>query len=323
MFRLSSHHILILSALLLSGFIYGKLDIHAEIFNDSSFRSTIIKGDEFPKILVDAIGEEYSLNQPPQRIVSATLGTDEILSALISTDRISGVTYLADNTSMSNIPGWYPEQIQRVQGEVEEILSLEPDLVFVAGYTRAETVRLLLRSNIPVVRLSHYDSFSDVENNIMLVANITGAEKKAATMLNKLHRDAQVIKKKVQGLRRPRVLYYSLDGYTVGTGTKINEMIKMAGGYNVMNDTHITGAQKISEEMALGLEPDIILVNGWASEKPSPAELLATRIAWQNTPAVLNKQVHDLHGVWLLSVSQYSWNGIEEIARLIHPEVFE
>ncbi|MFD2230371.1 ABC transporter substrate-binding protein [Alkalimarinus sediminis] len=323
MFRVSSQHILFILAILLGGVVYGKLDIHAEIFNDSTLRSTIIKGEQFPKILVDAIGEDYPLNHPPKRIVSATLGTDEILSALVDHERMAGVTYLADVPSMSNIPHWYPDNIPRVQGEAEEILSLEPDLVFVAAYTRAETVRLLLRSNIPVVRLRQYDSFSEVEENIMLVAQITGTEAKATSMLNKLHQSAQVIEQKVNGLNRPRVLYYSLDGYTVGSGTKINEMIEMAGGYNVINDTDIKGAQKISEEMALGLEPEIILVNGWGAENSSPSELLAARTAWQNTPAVINRQVHDLQGVWLLSVSQYSWDGIEEMARLIHPEVFE
>lgn len=324
MFRISSHHILIFSAFLLGGMVYNKLDIRAGIFNDNALQPTIIQGEHFPKILVDPIGEEHTLNTPPQRIVSATLGTDEILSALVDNDRITGVTYLSDNAHMSNIPQQYPDQIKRVQGDIEEILALEPDLVFVASYTRAEVVRLLLSSNIPVVRLSQYDSFKDIEDNIQLVAKVTGSEQQAASLLQALHQNAQLITQKVNDRNRARVLYYSLNGYTAGAGTKINEMIEMAGGYNVINETQITGSHKISEEMAIGLEPDIILISGISPDSQMPAsELLAARTAWQSTPAVLNNQVYDLQGAWLLSVSQYSWDGIEVLARILHPEAFK
>lgn len=323
MLNKSSYLIVILSCIVLGGFLYGKLDIHAGIFNDQAFRATHIKGDVFPKVLIDAIGEEYPLMAPPQRIVSATLATDEILSELVSVERISGVTYLVDNASMSSIPRWYPKQIQRVQGEAEEILSLEPDLVFVAAYTRAETVRLLLNANIPVVRLSLYDSFKDIEDNITLIGQITGQEEKAAMMIKARQQQAQAVIQKVQGLNKPRVLYYSLDGYTVGIHTKINEMIEIAGGYNVMSETDIQGTQKIGEELALSLEPEIILISGGFAGSPPPSQILATREAWQSTPAVMNEQVFDIQGTWLLSVSQYSWDGIEAMAKLIHPEVFK
>ena len=324
MFRISSHHILVFSAILLGGMVYNKLDIRAGVFNDNALRPTIIKRDHFPKILVDPIGEEYILNKPPHRIVSATLGTDEMLSALVDSDRIMGVTSLSDNVHMSNIPQEYPDQIKRIQGGIEEILSLEPDLVFVASYTRAEVVRLLLSSDIPVVRLSQYDSFKDIEDNIQLVAKVTGNEQQAASLLEELHQNAQLITQKVSGLNRARVLYYSLNGYTAGAGTKINEMIEMAGGYNVVNETQITGSHKISEEIAIGLEPDIILISGISPDSQVPAsELLSARTPWQSTPAVLNNQVYDLQGAWLLSVSQYSWDGIEVLARILHPEAFK
>ncbi|WP_250655650.1 ABC transporter substrate-binding protein [Alkalimarinus coralli] len=324
MFKISSQHILIVFALLLCGILLIRLDINIALLNDNALRPTSVKGAHFPKMLVDPIGEEYPLLRPPQRIVSVTLGTDEILSALVDSDRVSGVTHLADDPIMSNIPNHYPAHVKRITGEVEEILSLEPDLVFVAAYTRAETVRLLLGSKVPVVRLSHYRSFSDIEANIRLVASVVGNEPQAEAMFNALQQNIQSIKQRVSGKSRPRVLYYSMNGYTAGAGTTIDEIIEIAGGYNVINETHIKGTQKISEEMAIGLEPDVILMNGWAPDStPTPSEFLAMQPAWQNTPAILNNRVYDLKGAWVLSVSQYSWHGIAPVARLLHPEVFE
>lgn len=324
MFKISSHHIFIVIAVLFCSMLLARLDINVALFNDSALQTTSIKGTHYPKMLVDPIGEEYPLTGPPKRIVSVTLGTDEILSALVDSDRMSAVTHLADDPVMSNIPNQYPDHVKRVKGEVEEILSLEPDLVFVAAYTRAETVRLLLSSNIPVVRLSHYRSFSDIEANIRLVASIVGSEQQAEAMLSELQQNIQIIKQRVSGQNRPRVLYYSMNGYTAGAGTNIDEIIEIAGGYNAINETNITGTQKISEEMAIGLEPDVILMNGWTPDSsPTPSEYIAMQPAWQNTPAVLNSRVYDLKGAWVLSVSQYSWHGIAPVARLLHPEVFE
>jgi len=303
--------------------LLGHLDIRAGLFNEQLLTPTRIQGKVFPKILTDPIGENFVLAKPPQRIVSVTLGTDEMLSALVKTDRIVGVTHLVDDDGISNIPTWYPGSITRIHGEVEEILALEPDLVFIAAYTRAETVRLLLGAGIPVVRLSRYSTFKDIENNIQTVADVTGSEVKAREMITGLKNRAQKARNRVASLPRPRVLYYTLNGYTAGVGTRIDEMIEIAGGDNVLRETGITGAHKISEEMAIGLEPDVILLSAsMPDDEVTPVEQLRSRPAWQNVPAVVNKQVHHLQGAWVLSVSQFSWQGIDKMAALLHPEVF-
>ena len=332
-----------------------RLDIRSNLFSDHLLSSTKIDGESFPITLTDPVGETYLLKQVPQRIVSVTLGTDEILSALLfssnqkasnlittasisknSTDskglaeqglslgNIVAVTRFVDEPSSSSIPNFYPKTIKRVSGGIEEILALEPDLAFVAGYTRAETVRLLLGAGIPVVRLTHYDTFEQIKQNIKLVAAVTGTSEKAKVLLRNL--DAKLIKiqEKIHNSSRPRVLFYNLSGYTSGAGTRIDETISIAGGYNVLHDTGIEGNYKISDEMAIGLEPDIILLTGNAvDEHTSPAKMLMSRSAWQNVPAVLNQRVYQVSGPWILSVSHYGWDGIEILAKLIHPEVFD
>ena len=323
------------------------LGIHSKIFSDHLLTSTEIEGESFPIRLTDPVGEKYLLKQPPQRIVSVTLGTDEILSALLSSnskttlpviknsheqgltlDNIVGVTRFVDEPASSSIPNFYPKTIKRVSGGIEEILALEPDLAFIAGYTRAETVRLLLGAGIPVVRLTHYDTFEQIKQNIKLVATVTGTREKAKVLLNALDSKLKRTQDKILNRSRPRVLFYNLSGYTSGAGTRIDETISIAGGYNVLHDTGIEGDYKISDEMAIGLEPDIILLTGDITGNSgdggiSPAKMLASRPAWKNVPAVLKKRVYNLSGPWILSVSQYGWNGIEILAKLIHPEVYD
>lgn len=307
------------TALLGSFTIIWFFDLHAALFNQNLLQATQVIGEDFPLTLVDSIGETYKLNAPPQRIVSVTLGADEMLSTLVDSRRIAGITQLADLDSLSNVTGAFPSSITRINGDVEEILALEPDLVFVAAYTRAETIRVLLRSGIPVVRFSEYSSFAHIRQNIRLLAALTDSRKQAETLLAELQQRQKKVMARSQGQTPPRVLYYTLDGFSTGKGTLMDETISLAGGYNVLHDTGITGPQKISQEMAIGLQPEVILMGGWqANQVRSPAAQLSGERAWQNVPAVRNGKVFDLKGNWRDSVSQYSWDGLEQINKLLH-----
>src|SRR5688572_22379603 len=61
-----------------------------------------VEGDQFPKTLVDSYGQRIVLQQPPQRIVSAMLASDEILLDLIPPERLAAVTRLAVMPDQSN-----------------------------------------------------------------------------------------------------------------------------------------------------------------------------------------------------------------------------
>ncbi|MEH6453464.1 MAG: ABC transporter substrate-binding protein, partial [Psychromonas sp.] len=144
--KLFSFALFLLLLALIIHFKKGQLFV---LFTESqaSF-TTQIEGDDFPKTLTDRTGIQFQLDKPPSRIISATLATDHILSGLVAVNRIVAVSSYVDYPSMSNIIGFYPLEISRTQGEIESMLALEPDLVFVASYSNPETVRYLLRSGI-------------------------------------------------------------------------------------------------------------------------------------------------------------------------------
>ena len=303
--------------------VMWSVDIRQGLLGQRVLTATQIQGEEFPLTLSDPVGLTFPIETPPQRIVSVTLGTDEILADLIPTSRIAAITQLADNPAISNVAGHYPQHIPRIRGEVEQIIAQQPDLVFVSTYTRAETVRMLLGSQIPVVRLNQFESLADIKHNIQTVARVTGSLPQAKQLIASLEQQQASIEAKVSAHARPRVLYYNLNNSSDGPGTTLDEMIHLAGGYNVLRETGIRGSQKVREELVIGLQPDIILVSGWnQADGPSPAEQLSNRPAWKNVPAVINKRVYNLKGSWLFSVSQFSWQGIGKIAPLLHPDAF-
>jgi iron complex transport system substrate-binding protein len=287
--------------------------------------TTQITGEDFPKTLTDVTGITYQLTHPPQRILSATLATDHILSDLINPKRLVAISSYVDYPSLSNIVNFYDKSISRTKGEIESMLALEPDLVFVASYSDPETVRYLLRSGIAIVRLSEFHSFNDIFNNIRLTAKVTDNQQQAETIINKVQKQIQHIQTQVKDLLKPRVLYYDMNGYSVGGNSLMDEAITLSGGINIAQGVLSEGEQKISEELAISLQPDVIVMNQWVFNQQqnaeSPAQVLKSKVAWQNVPAIKNNRVYAVPGTWLRSVSQHRIKGVEAIAKLLHPNI--
>jgi iron complex transport system substrate-binding protein len=287
--------------------------------------TTQIQGQTFPKTLIDTTGIKFILKKPPERILSATLATDHMLSGLINPQRLVAVSSYVDTPSMSNIVGFFDKSIDRTQGEIESMLALQPDLVFVASYSNPETVRYLLRSGIAIVRLSEFNSFADIFNNIRIVANVTDTKVAGEAMIAHLKKRIAFIKMQVKDKKAPRVLYYDLNGYSVGGNSLMDEAIQLSGGFNVTNGILADGENKISEELAISLQPDVIVMNQWifnqTDDQISPVTILKNKKAWADVPAIKNKRIYAVPGTWLRSVSQHRIKGVEAIAQLLHPEI--
>ncbi|HWR29002.1 MAG TPA: ABC transporter substrate-binding protein, partial [Negativicutes bacterium] len=94
--------------------------------------------------VTDSKGHVLKLAQKPKRIVSLTLGTDEILLDMIPADRIVAVTKYAHDPGISNVV----EKAGKVSGRIDEvnvetILSLHPDLVIAADVMYQDVYRTL------------------------------------------------------------------------------------------------------------------------------------------------------------------------------------
>lgn len=316
----------ILFLLLLITFIHFKKGQLSALFTEGHGTfSTRIEGEGFPKTLLDRTGIQFVLEKPPRRIISATLATDHILSDLLNPQRLVAVSSYVDIPSLSSIVGFYNKNIARTEGEIESMLALQPDLVFIASYSNPETVRYLLRSAIPVVRLSEFNSFADIFNNIRIVAEVTDTEAQGEVIIHNLKQRIASIKAQIKDKAKPRVLYYDLNGYSVGGNSLMDEAIQLSGGINVASGVLAYGENKISEELAISLQPDVIVMNQWvfnqSNGEQSPAAILANKEAWADVPAVKNNRLYALPGSWLRSISQHRIKGVEAIAKLLHPDI--
>ncbi len=277
----------------------------------------------FPRTIDAGKGRTLTLTKPPQRIVSVLLATDEILSDLVDPSRIQAVTYLAADDSISNVSAWAQEILHKIQVDIEQILACEPDLVFVAQFTRAEVVKLLLDADLLIVQIEFYNSIDDVKKNIERIAQAVGAETQAQEVILQMNEKLEEIEAKIKNIKtRPTVMSYSASGFTSGKDTTIHELIVRAGGRNVAAEHGIMGSQKVSVEKLIEWNPDVILLSSYSPGKEGFVHELRADPALQTVRAIKNNHIYVIPGKYLTTISQFVVRGVEEVARVLHPELF-
>jgi len=289
---------------------------------------TVVEVDEmsggFPLRIIDPAGRSMTIKQPPKRIVSATLAGDEMLMKLVDQEKVKSVTYLVDQPAYPHVNGFYDASILRNHAGIEEILSVEPDLVLIASYSNAASVEMLLATGIPLIRIAHYNSHKDLRRNVRVLSRVLGVQIKGERWISDMDKKIELVKNRVKSQPKPRVLYYSTGGITRAPGTLMDESIGYAGGYNVLAETGLTGYTSISKELAISLLPDVILLDDrMLKEQGEGQKLLLDDPAWADVPAVKNKRVYSERNSLLLSVTPARVEALEQLARWLHPAVFD
>jgi iron complex transport system substrate-binding protein len=280
---------------------------------------TRVTGNGFPKVLTDQTGRRVVLPQKPTRIVSVTLATDEILLALVGPPQLLGVTYQADDARVSNMTQEAAAVPHKVRADPEQIISLQPDLVFVASFLRGEFIRLLQAAGLVLFQFQDYDSIAEVQQNIRLIGRVVGEEAKAEALVAAMQARLQALAEQLRPLgTRPRVLYWGSHGYTAGRMTSIDDLITYAGGENLAATYGITGPASLSAEQVLAMNPQVI-VSGSLDQDAQyglPAALLHP--ALQGTEAVKRGRVYTVPSRYLVTISQFIVDGVEAFARALH-----
>ena len=275
----------------------------------------------FPKTLRGPAGEERVLAAPPRRIVSTYLGADEVLAALVGPARVVGVSAYVDDPGASNSRDAYPATVRRLHADPETIISLDPDLVCVAGFTASDSLRLVIGAGLPVVRWSRFDSFADVMAEIRLLGAAVGEDARAEVLACGIEALLADLDRRLAGVRRVRVLYYDPPTYTMGRATLVGEILTRAGGTNVVDDLGMVGPGQIGIETVLALEPEAIIMPNYA-DNTTTLRALGGDAIWRQIPAVRAGRVHEIPGAWIATVSHHAAQGLTRVARVLHPEAF-
>jgi iron complex transport system substrate-binding protein len=273
----------------------------------------------FPRTLIDALGNRLTIPSPAQRIISQTLGTDEILFAICPPSRIVGVSTLARDETYSNIL----EQARASKAEptlgAEQVLRLKPDLIFVASYSRAEVVEVLRASHAPIFRFANFNHIADMKANIRIVGRAIGEDDAAERLVADMDRRLATLKARVKpGAKPPRVMSYSGDGFTAGQETLFDDAIKAAGGVNVAGE-HICGFGRISGEQLLHWDPEVIVTGFKPGQEQIVRDALLRNPVVAQTRAGKSGRIVTIPARIFEAASQHVVDGAEILSAALWP----
>lgn len=266
----------------------------------------------------DMLGREVTLAAPPARIVSLVPSVTEILFALGAEDRLVGVTDFCD----------YPPAARRkpsvggmVNPNLEVIVSLRPELVVATTEgNREETFAQLRHLGIPTYLVAAHH-VSDVTSLIGRLGDLTGRRAAAAKLGARLERRIDAVRRAVGPLPRPRVLYVLWPEPLIVPGREalVTELIRLAGGESI-TAADADAYPRYSLEAAVAKAPEVILLaNHGATTGPIDRE------RWQRLtelPAIRTGRLHQVDGNLLHRYGPRLVDGLEQLARAIHPEAF-
>ena len=275
---------------------------------------------------VEGVNGIVSIPTKPLRIITASVGHDEITLALVPKERLVGVGSSTKSVTYSNVASLV-QDIAEITRDPETIITQSPDVVVTSPFFSTEGIDALLRLGIPVVQTDLQQGPEARINNILFMGYIYGEENRAVEFAAEV-RDRYESLVSVTGAAgpKPRVLaltQYSDTIWTAGSSSTEGGVITAAGGINTAEEAGIESNQTTSLEGVIAMSPDVIFI-------AQPVEFGAEEFrqslldneALAEVPAIKNGQVHLVEGKYFTTLSYWNIRGAEDLAHLLWPDLF-
>jgi iron complex transport system substrate-binding protein len=169
-------------------------------------------------------------------------------------------------------------------------------------------------------------TIEEMYGNLEIVAQLTGHEKEAGELAESLKKRVAAIDEKLMPLSSRVPVFYEIDAtdaskpYTYGPGTFGDLLISRAGGYNIGGS--LTDAYpQISLEQLVVANPAVIVLGDsmWGVTPESVKE----RPGWETIAAVQNDLIFPFDDNLVSRPGPRLVDGLEQLAKLLRPELFE
>ena len=273
---------------------------------------------QYPRTVVDDAGTSVTIAAKPQRIVALTPASVESLDQWGLGTSVVGVA------ACSCLPAAFAatKQVADYNGtNVEAIIALNPDLVFVggSGFTPDDAITQLKAANITLVTLDP-KSVSGVYTTLQLIGDAAGASVTAADAITAAKADIAAITALVASAPPVRV-FYEIDAtgaiYGLAPDDYAAELIGAARGDLVTSGTN--GVYEISLEALVTAAPAVILLGDAAYGVT--AEAVAARPGWGTIPAVVSGALRPIDGDLVSTPGPRIAAAFRAIVAQLHPTV--
>jgi len=273
----------------------------------------------------DGLGRTIKLAGPAQKIISLAPSNSEILFAVGAGKQVVGRDDFSD----------FPAEIKDVPSiggmdkyNNEQIVALKPDLILMAEINNPEQVKGFENLGLTVFYLSNPKTIEDMYANLEIVSKLTGHEQETAVVIETLKNRVAAVDAKMGAVTTKPVVFYELDStdpakpYSIGPGTFVDLLITRAGGVDFSVAAGIKDAYpQVSAEQLVITNPDVIILGD--SMWGVTVESVGQRPGWEKLKAVVAKQVYPFDDNLVSRPGPRLVDGLETLAKLLHPELFK
>jgi len=267
--------------------------------------------------VTDAEGVETVLEKIPERVVSISPAITETFAAVVGLDTLVGRTTYCDNpaevASIDEIGSLY-------EPNLEKIISLNPDVVLLSAHTDPAVSQTLRDAGLNVVRIYGEDDINGGYSMVETIGDIMGVREKADSLVADMKARVAAVEAKIKDLPK-KTVYYIVDAgewgdYTATGETYVSAMIELAGGDNIAKDAQ---GWAFSLELIIERDPDVIITSQMGGHKA----LLPEMNGYKELTAVKEGNVVEIDTNPIDRMGVRFADGIEALARAIHPEAFQ
>ena len=265
---------------------------------------------------IDGIGRRVILPRHPSRIISLAPSVTEVVYLLGADDRLVGVTTHCD----------WPEDAKSkpkigtlLNPNYEAILAARPDLIIAstAGNDRAAVYKLA-ELKLPVF-VTAPRSVEGIFETTLAVGRITDRAAEGERLVALMKARLQEVKRRLAGLPPVRAFFITWFDPLLAPGRKTfeNDVLALADVVSISAASN-EFYPRYSLEQVLAQRPEVILT---VNHEGKPLPDLRKIAGWSALSAVKQGRVYILNEV-LQHPSPRFVDGVEELARKLHPERF-
>ena len=270
---------------------------------------------------IQAMNGNIVINQEPQRILTVSLGHDEMLFGFVELDKIVATT------SFSQDPGGnifeFSNGLPVITADPEVIITQDPDIVFADPYANPNLLDALSDLNIPVIQTTLHNDVEGRRADILLMGYALGELESAKNLINILDERIKFINSYTETKdvnEKPKILsltYY--DAYwTGGLGSTEGSIIDLAGGINIAAESGVQSNDMITKESLISMNPDVIIIpqsKEWGGE--SFFNDLISDNTLKEIQAIKNDKVYLVDPRYFTTLSHWNLRGTEELMKIV------
>ena len=264
-----------------------------------------------PIVITDSNGNQVIFEGPPQRIVAYDSAVVEILYAMGEGARIVGthdfVTYPPESADIPKVGGAF-------NINSEKIVELEPDLLntFYAG-----SLVDLENLGIKVLYLEEPQNVEGIPERIRMWGQITGNVEAAEKVATDFETRVKNLEDRLASVEKsPRVFHDDSEFFTRGPDTLLGRVYSLLKAQNIAEG----GYGQLSPEVIVDRDPEVIITTF-----PEGLQAIKDNPVLQGVSAVREGRVYavDAEATSISVAGPRFVEVIEQLARLIHPDLFQ